>query len=189
MLDGDLRDLVNTLRINCPMLKKIWIARSTKGKDTQKPKEYMNFVFSQMLELEFVDDLPHPGHTEQGPRKLHTVFSVNWDQQPQAQPSKKDFEENNNQAGQKLSEDYSANYSGNYPGLIPNAPIGDDESVTSSSNYPELSGISFNYQPAFNPDAYLPTDYHNTIGRHYDLSKLAREAAGKNKNCLCFLKD
>jgi hypothetical protein len=60
-ISADLADLISVLRMNCPMLKKLWIARSTKGKDTQKPKEYLNQVFSQMLELDLLDNFPHPG--------------------------------------------------------------------------------------------------------------------------------
>lgn len=178
-ISADLADLISVLRMNCPMLKKLWIARSTKGKDTQKPKEYLNQVFSQMLELDLLDNFPHPGHFDQGPRKIKTVFSVfDASNVPNNKSHSEEPSEDNSEENFLLSPFPSANpplsedqyrYSGNFDGFA-NAPTFDDYGTT-TNNYPELSGFSFS------PESYLPTDYHNTFGKSYDLAKLAKEAA------------
>jgi len=178
-ISADLADLISVLRMNCPMLKKLWIARSTKGKDTQKPKEYLNQVFSQMLELDLLDNFPHPGHFDQGPRKIKTVFSVfDASNAPNNKSHSEEPSEDNSEENFLLSPFPSANpplsedqyrYSGNFDGFA-NAPTFDDYGTT-TNNYPELSGFSFS------PESYLPTDYHNTFGKSYDLAKLAKEAA------------
>lgn len=40
ILEANLSDLVNVIRIQCPGLKKLFIERSTKNKETDKPKDY-----------------------------------------------------------------------------------------------------------------------------------------------------
>jgi hypothetical protein len=52
------------------------------------------------------------------------------------------------------------------PSAPPSAPSFDDGDV--GELYPDMSA-------SFSPDSYLPSDYHMTIGRSYDLSALAKQ--------------
>lgn len=59
-------------------MKKLFIERSTRGKDTAVAKQYVNAVYSIFPTLQSVDNLPPPDYFGDGPRKIKSVLAVDW---------------------------------------------------------------------------------------------------------------
>jgi len=85
LLQADLKDLISVIRKNCPNIKRLFLERSTKGKQTAVAKQYYEFVYQQFpnSQLELVDNMKHPQFYGEGPRKIKSVFSVDWNQPAQ----------------------------------------------------------------------------------------------------------
>jgi len=174
----DLRGLIDMIRTYCPMLTKLNIERSLSGKETQKPIEYASFVFSQMLNLKSVDSMDHPS-VEQGGRKIKSVFGL-FDSTLPPLPSldSSSSREANPKRKSKTAPSFQDLISASETPFFveqtptPSAPmqtmiISDITEVTSI--YPDLNG--------FSAESYLPSDYHQTIGKKYDRSTLSKQMA------------
>jgi len=82
LFEGELKDLVTVIKINCGGLAHVFLERSLKKYKNIAPKEYSPFVFSQIPTLETVDNLPPPDkELETTPRRIKSVFDVFNDKQ------------------------------------------------------------------------------------------------------------
>lgn len=84
LIQSDIKNLISIIKTNCPNLRSLFIERSTRGKDTAVPKQYYEYVFAEFagMPIQIVDNMKNPQSYGEGPRKITSVFALDWAKNP-----------------------------------------------------------------------------------------------------------
>jgi len=170
--EKDYRELIAVIRPLCPGLKALFLQRSSKS--AANPKDYVAYVFSQMPALDLVDNLPPPDSQIEGGgrRKTKSVFDVFQGPNPFAVPPPSAPFTNGGGSPPGGVLVMQPNFAPTAPPTSASAPPVEEPAYSPQATnesfylYPDLGG-------GFSAESYLPQDYHQTVGKKYDLSALA----------------
>ena len=173
-----------------------------RSKETQIAKHYVHYIFQYIPSLQSIDNFSRPDSAEatEGPRKIPSVFAVDWNHrlprprsssQPELMPVVSappisapmspvvEHSPSYNDLRNSIYSPYGTPLSlyEQSPAYSDNLRMSEPQFPTVPSSDPGPSGLDSLYPDlsSFNMDNYLPQDYKSTVGRLYDLKSLAQE--------------